>query len=188
MSFDIKITTVDKDHDEFQDYCEAIESFANAFPDDMKRINNYRTDLKIKESIAVSVYTQHSVIMGFSSVLHREMFGNGVRILNRYLKNFEYRSVPIKRKIWDETKVMIAQQIDVARKYNFDYVFISRESNGGSSALKHYFKELTEWKCPPEKFRVCGGGQPCEQYVAWLPLKENITLPLSIVGNKLDVS
>jgi hypothetical protein len=73
---------------------------------------------------------------------------------------------------------MITQQIETARKYNFEYVFVSRESNSGSSALEYYFKELPEWQCPSEKFRVCGGGQQCEQYVAWLPLNDQIDLPL----------
>jgi hypothetical protein len=181
MSLDIKVTTVDIDHKEFQDYCNAIEIFSDSFSDNMKRINNYRSDLKIKKSIAVSVYMQNSNIIGFSSVLHRDVFGNGVRILNRYLKSLDYRSVPIKRKIWPDTKIMINQQIEVAKKYNFDYVFVSRESNSGSSALSHYFKELPEWQCPAEKFRVCSGGKQCEQYIAWLPLKENVTLPLASI-------
>lgn len=178
MNTAIKVTTVDRDHLDFQKYCQAIGRFSSALPDDMKRIKNYRAELKVKESIAVSVYEQDSIIVGFSSVLHREMFGNGVRILNRYVKTFDYRAVPVKRKIWDETKIMIAQQIEVAKKYNFDYVFVSRESASGTSALKYYFKELSEWGCPSEKFRVCGGGPQCEQYVAWLPLKDNINLPL----------
>jgi hypothetical protein len=178
MNTAIKVTTVDKDHADFQKYCENIDKFANTLPDDMKRIKNYRSDLKARESIAVSVYEQDSVIVGFSSVLHRKLFGNGVRILNRYVKTFDYRAVPVKRKIWDETKIMIAQQIEAAKKYNFEYVFISRESNSGSSALKYYFKELPEWQCLTEKFRVCGGGQECEQYVAWLPLNDRIDLPL----------
>jgi hypothetical protein len=154
----------------------------------MKRIKNYRSDLKIKESVAVSIYKQNSIIVGFSSVLHRDIFGNGVRILNRLVKNLDHRFPNGKGKLTSETKIMIDQQISIAKQYNFDYVFISRESNKPVSSLKHYFRELPEWQCPLEKFRVCGGGQQCEQYVAWLPLKENITLPLSIVGNKLDVS
>jgi hypothetical protein len=179
MNSDIKIITVDKHHEEFQKYCNAIEAFSDTLPDSMKRIKNYRSDLKINESVAVSIYEQNSIIIGFSSVLHRDMFGNGVRVLNRLVKTFDYRFPSgHARKLLSETKVMIAQQIDMARKYNFDYVFISRESNSGSSALKHFFKELPEWKCPPEKFRVCGGGQQCEQYVAWLPLNDKIDLPL----------
>ena len=178
MNTAIKVTTVDKDHADFQKYCEAIDNFSNILPDSMKRIKNYRSDLKVRESIAVSIYERDSVIVGFSSVLHRELFGNGVRILNRYVKSNDYRAGILKRKIWDETRIMIAQQIEAARKYNFDYVFISRESNSGSSALKYYFKELPKWQCPTEKFRVCGGGQQCEQYVAWLPLNDQIDLPL----------
>lgn len=178
MSTTIKVTTVDKDHTDFEKYCQAIDSFSNTLPNDMKRIKNYRAELKAKESIAVSIYEQDSIIVGFSSVLHREMFGNGVRILNRYVKTVDYRAVPVKRKIWDETKIMIAQQIAVAKKYNFEYVFISRESNSGSSALKYYFKELPEWICLADKFRVCSGGQQCEQYVAWLPFGDKVAIPL----------
>jgi hypothetical protein len=188
MKHNIEIITVDMHHKEFQKYCNTIEEFAEYLPNNMKKIKNYRADLKIKESIAVSIYKQNSIIVGFSSVLNRDIFGNGVRVLNRLVKTFDYRFPNGKRKLTSETKIMLDQQISIAKQYNFDYVFISRESNRPVSSLKHYFKELPEWQCPLEKFRVCGGGQQCEQYVAWLPLKENITLPLSIVGNKLDVS
>jgi hypothetical protein len=187
MSLDIKIKTVSKDQIEFQDCCTAIEIFSNSLPNDMKRIKNYRSDLKIKESIAVSIYEKDSKIIGFSSVLHRDIFGNGVRILNRLVKNFDNRFPNGKGKLTPETQIMLDQQISIAKQYNFDYVFISRESNRPVSSLKHYLKELPQWQCPTEKFRVCGGGQQCEQYVAWLPLKENITLSLNIVGTKLDV-
>jgi hypothetical protein len=125
--------------------------------------------------------------VGFSSVLHRDIFGNGVRVLNRLVKTFDYRFPYNKRKITPETKILLDQQIEVAKKYKFDYVFISRESNRPVSSLKHYFKEFPEWNCPLEKFQVCNGGKQCQQYVAWLPIKTNTTLPLSIVGTKLNV-
>lgn len=181
MNLDIKIKSVSKDQPEFQDYCNAIETFSDTLPNGMKRIKNYRSDLKIKDSIAVSIYEQNSKIIGFSSILHREIFGNGVRILNRLVKNLDHRFPNGKGKLTPETKIMINQQILIAKQYNFDYVFISRESNRPVSSLKHYFRELSEWQCPLEKFRVCNGGYQCKQYVAWLPLKENTTLSLNVV-------
>jgi hypothetical protein len=187
MNHNIEIITVDKDHCDFFNYCDIIESIANSLPNDMKRINNYRSDLKIRNSIAVSLYRLDSKVIGFSSVLHRDLFGNGVRILNRLVKTFDYRFPNGKRKLTLETELMINQQIEVAKKFNFDYVFISRESNRPVSSLKHYFKKLPEWRFPLEKFQVCNGGKQCHQYVAWLPIKTNTTLPLSIVGTKLNV-
>lgn len=178
MTLDIKIKTVTKDQLEFQDCCNAIEIFSDTLPDGMKRIKNYRSDLKIKDSIAVSIYEQNSNIIGFSSVLHRDIFGNGVRILNRLVKNLDHRFPNGKGKLTPETKIMIDQQISIAKQYNFDYVFISRESNRPVSSLKHYFRELPEWICLADKFRVCSGGRQCEQYVAWLPLKKQIDIPL----------
>jgi len=178
MSSNITITTIDKDHIDFQKYCTAIELFCHSLPDEMKRIKNYRNDLQIHNSIAVSIYFRNSEIVGFSSVLHRDIFGNGVRVLNRLVKTFDYRFPYNKRKITPETKILLDQQIEVAKKYKFDYVFISRESNRPVSSLKHYFKEFPEWNCPLEKYRVCGGGKQCEQYVAWLPLSDEIDLPL----------
>lgn len=174
-------------HKEFQKYCNIIEEFSECLPNDMKKIKNYRNDLKIKESIAVSVYQLDSGILGFSSILHRDMFGNGVRILNRLVKNIDYRFPNNKRRLTLETKTMIAQQIDVAKKYNFNYVFISRESNKDVSSLSHYFESFSGWQCPDNRYQVCSGGKQCKQYVAWLPLKEYTTLPLSIVGTVLDV-
>jgi hypothetical protein len=188
MNSDIKIVTVDKDDTRFLDYCDRVEQFAGSLPATMKRINNYRQDLKIKESIAVSVFEHESDVLGFSSVLHREMFGNGVRIINRFVKRFDYRFQNNKGNLTDETKIMISQQLEVARKYDFDYVFISRESKKPVSSLKHYFRELPEWRCPLEKFYVCAGGQSCEQYVVWLPLKNNITFPLVQVANTKETT
>lgn len=184
MSHNIKIITVDKTHYEFFNYCDTIETIADSLPNDMKRINNYRSNLKIRDSIAVSLYKLDSKVIGFSSVLHRDLFGNGVRILNRLVKTFDYRFPNGKRKLTLETELMINQQIEIAKKFNFDYVFISRESNRPVSSLKHYFKKLPGWQFPLEKFQVCNGGKPCEQYVAWLPIKTDITLPLIKLSTK----
>ena len=63
MNTAIKVTTVDKDHADFQKYCEAIDNFSNILPDSMKRIKNYRSDLKVRESIAVSIYERDSVVV-----------------------------------------------------------------------------------------------------------------------------
>jgi hypothetical protein len=178
MSSNITIITIDKDHIDFQKYCNDIEVFSNSLPDEMKRIKNYRVELQIHNSIAISVYRRDTEIVGFSSILHRDIFGNGVRVLNRLVKTFDYRFPYNKRKLTPETITMLDQQILIAKKYKFDYVFISRESNRPVSSLKHYFKELPEWQCPIDRYRVCGGGQQCEQYVAWLPLNDKIDLPL----------
>jgi hypothetical protein len=178
MSSNIIIKTVDRDHEEFQKYCNAIEIFSAELPNEMKRIKNYRSELHIQSSIAVSVYERDSCIVGFSSILHRDIFGNGVRILNRLVKTFDYRFPYNKRKLTPETRIMLDQQISVAKKYKFDYAFISRESNRPVSSLKHYFKDNPEWKCPVDRYRVCGGGKQCEQYVAWLPLSDKVDLPL----------
>jgi DeoR/GlpR family transcriptional regulator of sugar metabolism len=182
MNSDINIITVDKDDIRFHNFCDRIEEFASSLPNNMKRINNYRQDLKIRESIAVSVFEQDSNILGFSSILHRKMFSNGVRIINRLVKKIDYRFQNNKGNITDETKIMIDQQLEIARKYHFDYAFISRESNKPVSSLKHYFREFPEWVCPLEKFYVCKNGQSCgqscKQYVVWLPLKNNIKFPL----------
>jgi hypothetical protein len=181
MNDKIKVITVDKDHTEFFKYCEIVEEFADSLPNDMKKIKNYRADLKIKESIAVSLYQTTNGIIGFSSVLHRDLFGNGVRVLNRLVKSYDYRFLNRKGIMTAETKLMIEQQVEVAKKYHFDYVFISRESNKDVSSLSRYFENLKGWHCPDKRYRVCNGEKSCEQYVAWFPLKKDITLPLIII-------
>lgn len=185
MNSDIKIITVDKDDIKFQNFCDRIEEFVDSLPDNMKRINNYKHDLNIRDSVAVSIFEQDSNILGFSSILHRKIFGNGVRIINRLVKKIDYRFQNNKGIITDETKIMIDQQLEVAKKYHYDYVFISRESNRSVSSLKHYFREFPEWICPLEKFYVRknekSASQSSKQYVVWLPLKPNIKFPLSRV-------
>jgi hypothetical protein len=184
MNHNIEIITVDKEHCDFFNYCDIIESIADSLPSDMKRINNYKSNLKIRNSIAVSLYRLDSKVIGFSSVLHRDLFGNGVRILNRLVKTVDYRFPNGKRKLTPETKLMIDQQIAVAKKFNFDYVFISRESNKDVSSLRHYLKSLPEWQYPDNRYRVCTGRKQCDQYIAWFPLTKNITLPLIELSTK----
>lgn len=183
MNSDIKIITVTKDESDFEYYCKEIEKFVDIFPNNMRRIDNYKKDLRIRDSIAVSVYEKNFELLGFSSVLHRDIFGNGVRILNRFLKRFDFRFQNKEFRWTDESKQMITQQINVAKKYNFDFVFTSREStNKTSAALSKFFKDQLGWNCPDGKFYVCNSdNDKCQQYITWLPIKVDAVFTLKKV-------
>jgi hypothetical protein len=171
MNSDIKVLTIENSDPMFETMCSDIEQFAMTFPENMRRIENYRNDLKIRNSLAVSVYLNESKIIGFSSVLHRPLFGNGVRILNRFLKTNSFRFKTYKSQWTPETLEMINQQIQVAKKHNFDYVFASRESYRNSSILTHLFGTKLGWNCPEHKFVVCESEKDsCKQLIAWIPV------------------
>jgi hypothetical protein len=178
MNSNINVITVDKDSLQFNDYCEKIYNFCETLPE-FKLIENYQKHLDIEESLAVSVYQVEEKILGFSTVFYREMFHKGVRILNRFVKSSDYRFVNQTSSLSLETKTMIEQQIDVAKKFNFDYVFMSRESKFGASSLRRYLNfSGKEWIYTDDRYYVCKSKPECRQYIAWLPLKENSTLTL----------
>ena len=154
---------------------------------------NYTFDgLKVKEWIGVSIYENDLGICGFSSINKRpDIWGNGVRILNRFLKAPHYRFENKNRLLSVATKKMIKQQLEVAKELGYDFAFISRESKGKRNVLQHYLKyyDDVKWNYPPDRYQMFYMDHDvmidnpilsCWQHVAWTPLKpdtEGINIP-----------
>jgi len=153
-----------------------------------KLYKNYGFDgLKLHEWIALSLYEdEYRNCVGFSSVIKREdVWGNGVRILNRFMKSKHYRFENNKRLLSNETKKMMDQQLKVAKELGYDYAFISRESNKKRNVLQHYLKyhDEVEWNYPSDRYKMFDTDEfipSCWQHIAWTPLQphvNNINIP-----------
>jgi hypothetical protein len=177
----INVLTISKDDSLFESYCEKIKEFCGDIQD-IKLLKNYKKDLKIEDSIAISTFENEGQILGFSTVLHRPIFNNGVRILNRFYKDKTYRFINNRREVSRETKEMIEQQLEVAKSLEFDFAFMSRESNITPPAFKYYSKYLNfaNWHVEDKKYKVCHGDISCDQFIIWTPIKSNATLSLTL--------
>lgn len=177
MTIDVK--TFLKGDSDFNNYANRIEILSSQITSE----DAYNKYLRINESIAISVYIQNDTILGFSSMLHRDIFNNGVRILNRFIKTEDYRFINTKREVSLETKSMIKQQLAIARELNFEFAFMSRSGSKALPAFMHYKKDLdfAQWHINRKRYRVCNYGKECCQYILWTPLRDNAVLNLTEV-------
>lgn len=147
-----------------------------------KLYKNYNLDgLKLHEWVALSLYEdEHRNCIGFSSIIKREdIWGNGVRILNRFIKSKHYRFENNKRLLSNETKKMIEQQLKIAKELGYDFAFISRESNKKRNVLQHYLKYYNEvkWNYPSYRYKMFHTDDflsSCWQHIAWTSFRPHI--------------
>lgn len=133
-------------------------------PNDQLKNNYSKENLKIEEWIALSFFDG-----GFSSLAHRDIWGNNCRILNRFYKNPLYRFENNKRQVSKETLQMIQQQLDIALNLGFDCGFMSREKK--TQAFNYYKKHLPQkWYSPPERYLIYHNGY---QHIMWTPINSN---------------
>tara|TARA_Y100001963_G_C6765833_1_gene442152 strand:- start:190 stop:780 length:591 start_codon:yes stop_codon:yes gene_type:complete len=127
--------------------------------------HNYGKNLDLNDSVAITTVRNGNDLIAFSTILHRKMFGNSVRILNRYFRHPEFRRMNWghQRRIKEYTYQMILQQVLYAKDQNYDVAFISRElkdnniDNFNSTALnrfKTYFPNNDEWIFSPKMHLV----------------------------------
>lgn len=165
----LDVHTVSKyDDSNFISLVREIQKFCQTIPTDDRFYENYTRRLNFTDSIAVSTYRNKNELVGFSTVLHLPLYGNGVRILNRFYKDPQFRLKGLK--VTDETKIMIDQQLSIAKSLNFDFAFMSRESNTNQFAMKHFVKQLdSNWIVMSNKYRVSSNS---EQHIVLYPLTE----------------
>lgn len=185
INMNVNVKTIAKTDSEFLNYCQKVTDFSKKYG---KHNTAYHTYLRIDESLAITVYELDDTILGFSSILHRPLFGNGVRIMNRFLKSDDYRFVNKKSLVSLETNEMIRQQLEYAANNNYSYAFISRKvSQSGPSALKHYKKyfNMAEWHGDDKIYRVGEFNfKDNFQYVVWTPLIPKATLKLNSISTE----
>lgn len=164
----LDVDTVSKYDTNFIFIVREIQNFCMTITSDDRHYENYTRRLNFTDSIAISTYRNKNALVGFSTVLHLPLYGNGVRILNRFYKDPQFRLKGMK--VTDETKIMIDQQLSIAKNLNFDFAFMSRESNTNQFAMKHFAKQLdSNWNIMPNKYKISTNN---EQYIVVYPFTE----------------
>ena len=105
--------------------------YEQASKSNSKLASNYTKD-KLKENVwATSVILENNQVVGVASVLHRDIYGNNARIMNRYFYRPEsypglmpelYAGINTRQTSID----MIDQQTDIAYSLGFSGVFVSQ--------------------------------------------------------------
>jgi len=120
-----------------------------------------------------------------STVIYRDNFNNGCRVLNRLMVDPNERSINFR--ISDSILTMLKYQIDYT-KDKFDFAFISREFNT-HLFCKRFARDCnnfldSKWMYEKEKFLVNWDKKrkvpkdSCWQWIAWTNFKNIPNLPL----------
>ena len=167
-----RIVTTSEYNDIQSDY-EYIIDDANQSNDKLKE--NYTKTLFKDDPILYSVVYKDNLPWQFSNVITRDIFSNGVRLLNRLYVITKNRdnSNNNRPRIPYETLLMVKQQQELSYKIiNIDYVFMSREFNS-CLFMKKMTNELNQhlnlnWKYEKQKFKVCNSNTiACQQWICW---------------------
>lgn len=142
----------------FEPWKEKLDTFFRTFTASQDKLaSNY--DIDYDELDEITLITNESEIIAFSSVLKREGWpNNSRRILNRFIRNKDLN--------WQDntfgtlSKIMHDAQIEYCKKQDVDFVFVSIQGK-----KKNYLKRWTQqanvhssgWVQPDGMFRVCGG-------------------------------
>ena len=172
---DIEVRTIKKSSPIWNSMVRIIESFCYKETVGTKDVRNYTVGLHTDEWLALTYYERDCEVLGFSSVIARDMWNNSARIVNRMLKSRRYRFETSPGMMTDHTIEMLKQQIDFCRKEGFDTAFMSRESNSKNHAMKRYIRNMgfTEWVIPEGRYKTSNYDSPeCWQHVMYTPLKD----------------
>ena len=133
-------------------------------PNDKLKKNYSIEGLKVDEWISVSVWDG-----GFSSIAWRPLWNNNCRILNRFFKLKNFRFENNKSQLSELTEEMIMQQLKIAKDYDFDAAFISREKK--YNALSHYLNQMktVKWNTPEERYLMYHNGY---QQISWTAIND----------------
>ena len=130
-------------------------------------VNNYTTwyeENNKEKNICFSVASKNSIPIVVSSVLSRDIFKGGVRILNRWYMSKLSRSVPSSHRPSITMIMMAKQQIQYAEMYNADFMFVSREK--GKRGLSSWTKEFPDWVTSEHKYKTHNNDQQ-GQFICW---------------------
>ena len=185
MNSTINVVTIDSQSPNYSETCERIHNFIDDnFDFDFRLKENYSPEkLNLKSQLAISTYEIDNEILGFSTVLYRDIFYNGARILNRFIKSKKYRFVnktKMKSFVTPETQLMLKQQIEVVKNAGFDFAFMSREGSIPKSNMVHFTKSMPwcNWFIPDERYRLCPSGEACWQHITVAPISDPFVIKM----------
>lgn len=181
MSLTINVETIERSSIHWNVIINLIRKLAEEETKDTELEKNYTTWLHDDEWLCVSFYENASKILGFSSVVYRDIFNGSARLVNRMLKSREYRFATTPGQMTQHTTELLKQQIEFCKKAGYDNAFMSRESNNSKAAFMRYVKNMgfTEWVIPEGRYKTClSDSTSCWQHVMYTPLKPNTQFQL----------
>lgn len=168
MNSNINTITLSPDDLDFDRYLLKVERLCLGINDTLYS-NPQR--LKLDEWIGVTVYVnEYDEVYGFSSISHRENFGRGARILNRFYKDPKYRFDNNKRSLSLATLSMLKEQVALCEQLGYQYAFMSRDSKT-IKAWHHYSKyfQFREWNVSDRYYHMI---KDSWQQIMWTPLTD----------------
>jgi len=136
------------------------------------------------ETLFVSIIYKNDIPFEASTIITRDIFLGGCRVLNRLMVVPELRDKVPSAKIPQTTLTMLNSQIEFIEN-DYDFAFISRELNS-YRFMKRFASDAgkftdREWHYQTSKFLVCGDiteKSPCWQNVAWTDFSGLTQFPL----------
>lgn len=181
------VTVATKEYNKIQKDVEYLLSKQKVSSDPLQ-INYTNKKFFNDNIICFSMIYKNNQPYEMSTVIHRNCFGNGCRILNRLLVDPDQRDKKIATQIPSTTLTMVEQQI-AHIKNQFDYAFISREFNTFQFVKKFAIcaenHTKNKWHWEKQKYFVCAdkNSKACNQWIAWTSFRDEFTLQLEPVYN-----
>ena len=150
-----------------------------------KLSENYTLDNFFKDDpLFVSIIYKYNQPFEVSTVIKRDIFNGGCRVLNRLMVSPLWREKGTAVGIPETTLTMLKSQIEFAQEH-FDFAFISRQFNT-YRFCKRFAQDAnnfldSKWTYEKDRFLVCNDNNPnssCWQNVAWTNFKDVGTFPL----------
>jgi hypothetical protein len=184
------VTFEPKDHPDLVEQVKILcEDIAN---EGTKLAENYslkRFDLE--NQIAISLGFVDDKIVSMATLHRRPIYGDKVlRTMNRYWKKPEFKlktAVPNKTQI--ASLAIIPHHVNIAKKYNYQSLFISRQEEARRYFIwlsKIFKQELNmNWTVHDQKVQVCNPASNtlCWQYIIYHSF-DNITQPMPVKYTK----
>ncbi len=167
-NYDFSVMTLDT-IDRWKGDFETVRQNILAQKNETRKKNYSLERLNISEQEEVTVLYRNYALVAFSTLYRRDFYPPGVsRVLNRMWKDQSIRN--IEKPFHLVSKLMLDQQLDVARQLDKKAVFISTEGVRGRW-LQEWVKQANQagmaWKAIPGKCHVAPGNHiSCWQNVA----------------------
>jgi hypothetical protein len=150
-----------------------------------KLSENYTTENFFKDDpLFVSIIYKYNQPFQVSTIISRDIFQGGCRVLNRLMVSPLFREKNTAPGIPETTLTMLKSQIEFAKEH-FDFAFISRQFNT-YRFCKRFAKDAnnfldSKWKYETDRYLVCNNPRPnstCWQNIAWTKFKGVDSFPL----------
>jgi hypothetical protein len=150
-----------------------------------KLSENYTTENFFKDGpVFISIIYKNNQPFEVSTIISRDMFQGGCRVLNRLMVSPLLRERSTSPCIPETTLTMLASQIEFAKEH-FNFAFISRQYNT-HRFCKRFAKDANNfldstWKYETDRYLVCNDPKPnstCWQNIAWTKFKDLDNFPL----------